>query len=75
MALTTLLAFFSRIIFARVLSQEYLGVSGLFTSILTVLSLAELGIGDAICYSLYEPLAKRDTEKVKALMQFYGKIY
>ncbi len=72
---TTLLSFVSRIVFARVLSQEYLGVSGLFTSILTVLSLAELGIGDAIGYSLYEPLAKNDLKKVQGLMQLYGKIY
>ena len=75
MGVTTLLAFVARIIFARILSQEYLGVSGLFTSILTVLSLTELGLGEAICYSLYEPLAKRDIEKIKALMNFYGKIY
>lgn len=75
MGITTLLAFVSRMIFARVLSQEYLGVSGLFTSILTVLSLAELGIGEAICYSLYEPLANNDSEKIQGLMQFYGKVY
>lgn len=75
MGITTFLAFVSRMIFARILSQEYLGVSGLFTSILTVLSLAELGIGEAICYSLYEPLAKDDSKKIQGLMQFYGKLY
>lgn len=67
--------FIARIIFIRILGAEYLGVNGLFTSILTMLSLVELGIGPAIIYSLYKPLAEKDTPKVKALMQLYKKAY
>lgn len=67
--------FIARIIFIRILGAEYLGVNGLFTSILTMLSLVELGIGPAIVYSLYKPLAEKDIPKVKALMQLYKRAY
>lgn len=64
-----------RIIFIRVIGQEYLGLNSVFTEILTALQLVELGVGPAIAYSLYKPLAKKDTEKVKALMDLYKKAY
>ena len=63
-----------RIAFIRVIG-EYLGVNGLFTDILTTLQLVELGIGPAIAYSLYKPLANNDTNKVKALMNLFRKAY
>ena len=64
-----------RIAFIRVIGQEYLGINGLFTDILAALQLVELGIGPAIAYSLYKPLANNDTEKVKSLMQLFKKAY
>lgn len=67
--------FIARIFFLRILGNEYLGINGLFTNILTVLSLAELGVGTAITYSLYKPLAEDDKNKCKMLMQLYKKIY
>lgn len=67
--------FLTRMIFVRVLSQEYLGMHGLFTNVLTVLSLAELGIGVAIIYSLYEPIEKQDKNKIQILMKLYKKSY
>lgn len=70
-----LASFIARIFFVRILGSEYLGLNGLFTNILTVLSLAELGVGSAITYSLYEPLAKKDFEKCKSLMKLYKYIY
>ena len=70
-----LVSFFARIIFIRILGKEYLGINGLFTNILTMLSLVELGIGPAIVFSLYKPLAENDTKKIKALMQLYKKSY
>ena len=70
-----IISFISRIFFIRILGSEYLGLNGLFTNILTVLSLAELGVGEAITYSLYKPLAKKDEYKCKMLMQFYKKVY
>lgn len=70
-----ILGFVSRTIFIKALGAEYLGVNGLFTEILTVLSFAELGIGNAMVYSLYRPLAEGDTEKIKSLMKLYEKTY
>lgn len=70
-----IISFIARIFFIKILGEEYLGINGLFTNILTVLSLAELGIGTAITYSLYEPLAKKDKEKCKSLMHLYKKVY
>lgn len=69
------LNFITRTIFIHELGAEYLGINGLFTNILTFLSLAELGIGNAIVYSMYKPLAKKDIQKLTALMNFYRKMY
>lgn len=74
-AVGILINFITRIFFIRTLGNEYLGLNGLFSNILTVLSLAELGIGTAIVYSLYAPLAIKDIKKCKMLMQLYKKIY
>ncbi len=73
--LNTVIGFVCRIIFVRTLSAEYLGVSGLFTNILSVLSLAELGISSAIIYALYKPIAEENHKKIAAIMQFYRKAY
>lgn len=56
------------------LGVEYLGLDGLFTSVLSVLNLAELGIGSAMIYSMYKPVAEDDTTRICALMQLY-KVY
>lgn len=69
------ISFVARIFFIKILGEVYLGVNGLFSNILTVLSLAELGIGEAITYSLYGPLAKKDEKKCVMFMQLYKKIY
>src|SRR5699024_4489473 len=50
-------------------------VNGLFTNILTMLSFAELGIGSAIIYKLYKPIANNDEDKVKTYLNFYKKAY
>ena len=68
---TLLLSFVARSFFIRFLSTEYLGISGLFSNILTILSFTELGIGNVMVYSLYAPLKKNDIEKIKALMDLY----
>ena len=72
---TILLSFIVRTVFIKVLSAEYLGINGLFTNIITMLSLADLGIGIAIPYTLYKPLANDDKRKLKSLMTLYSKIY
>ena len=60
----TILGFICRMVFVKCLAADYLGVNGLFTNILTMLSLAELGIGGAIGFALYKPLAEDDKEKI-----------
>lgn len=70
-----LLSFVSRTIFIHQLGVEYLGVNGLYTNILSVLSLADLGIGSAMAYTLYKPIAEKDYETLKSLTHFYKKIY
>ena len=71
----TLLGFVSRTIFIHVLSEDYLGVNGLYASILNVLSLTELGLSDIVVYSLYKPLAEGDEKQLTALMGYYKTIY
>ncbi|MGX7393562.1 lipopolysaccharide biosynthesis protein [Carnobacterium mobile] len=73
--LNILLSFGSRIVFVKMLNAEYLGVNGLFTDVLSILSLAELGFGSAIIYGLYKPLAVNNESKIKALMNFYSRVY
>jgi Membrane protein involved in the export of O-antigen and teichoic acid len=67
--------FITRTVFIYVLGAEYLGINGLFTNILTILSFAELGIGNAIVFNMYKPLATGDKEKIKTLMDLYKKAY
>lgn len=73
--LTVVLNFAVKTVFIKMLNDEYLGVNGLFTNIITMLSLADLGIGIAIPYSLYKPLANKDEHKINVLMNFYKKVY
>ena len=74
-AISLVTGFVSRSVFVRTLSAEYLGINGLFFNILSMLSLAELGIGAAIAYSLYRPVALGDTRGIRVLMAFYRRIY
>ena len=73
--LTILLNFAVRTIFIHCLNEAYLSVNGLFSNILTVLSLAELGFGSAMVYRMYAPVAVKDYQKTAALLYFYKKIY
>lgn len=72
---TILLSFITRTVFINCLGAGYLGINGLFTNILSVLSFAELGFGTAIIYALYKPLAEKNEKQVAALMHFYASIY
>jgi len=74
-ALSSLLGFISRTIFISTLGAEYLGLAGLLTNVLGVLSISELGISTAIGFSLYKPLAQREYKTVSALMSLYRKAY
>jgi len=69
------LQFFLRTVLIYTMGVEYLGLNGLFTNIFSFLNLAELGIGSAIVFSMYKPIAEGDTEKVKTLQAMYKKFY
>lgn len=73
--LNTILGFVCRVVFTQCLSADYLGVNGLFTNILAMLSFAELGVGSAVVFALYKPLAENDEAKVASLVKFYSKAY
>lgn len=73
--LTLILSFASRTVFIYTLGAEYLGLNGLFSNILSFLALSELGLGTAISFLLYKPLAIDDKERIKAVMAFYKKCY
>ena len=73
--LTILLNFIVRTIFIHCLNEAYLSVNGLYSNILTILSLAELGFGSAMVYRMYAPVAVKDYQKTAALLHFYKKIY
>ena len=70
-----LLPFVTRSIIIWKLGAEFLGLSSLFSSILQVLNMAELGFTSAVVFSLYKPIAQKDDETVCALMAFYKKTY
>lgn len=70
-----LLPFITRTVMIKTLGAEYLGLSSLYTSILSVLSISELGIGTAIVFSMYKPIAEDDNKVLCALLNAYRKIY
>lgn len=73
--LTVILQFIVRTVFIHTLGKEYLGINGLFSNIISVLALAELGIGSAIVFRLYKPLAEKDAQRIRVLLKFYRLAY
>jgi O-antigen/teichoic acid export membrane protein len=69
------LSFVNRTVFIYVLGVNYLGISGLFSDILSMLSLADLGFGVALTYSMYKPLAKHDYKRLAGLTNLYKQVY
>ena len=73
--LTIFLSFIVRTVFIKTLGKSYLGINGLFSNILTMLSLTELGLDTAINFKLYKPLSEHDEKRVRLLMKFYRQAY
>ena len=73
--LSVILSLVNRMVFTRCLPASYLGISGLFSNILSMLSLAELGVSGAIVYALYKPLAENDEQKIASLVRVFGTAY
>lgn len=73
--LNLVLGLVCRSVFIQMLGTAYLGVSGVFGNILTLFSLAEMGFGTALVFSMYKPLAENDRPKLGALMGLYRRVY
>lgn len=71
----TLFPFAIRTVLLYLLGSEYLGLDSLFSSILSFLSLTELGVGSALVYSMYKPVAENDTDLICALLNLYRRLY
>lgn len=69
------LRFITRTVFIYTLGKMFLGINGLFAEIMTMLSLTNLGVGTAIIYRLYKPIADNDEHQVRVLLKFYKKAY
>lgn len=74
-SVSIILSLINRMVFTRTLPASYLGISGLFSNILSMLSLTELGVGGAIVYALYKPLAEDDQDKVASIVKLFGQVY
>lgn len=75
MAINIILPFVTRTIIIYTLGTDYVGLGGLFTSILSVLSLSELGVGAAVTFSLYKPIAENNVNKVNSILNLYRTVY
>lgn len=73
--LNIIVPFLMRSVMLHYLGVEYLGLNGLFRSILSFLNLAELGVGSAMVFSMYKPIAEDDTDTICALMHLYRTLY
>lgn len=73
--ISNLLKFIVRFFFIKSLPIEFLGINGLLSNVLALLSFAELGIGQAIVYSLYKPIAANDKDEIISIMGLYKKLY
>ena len=71
----TVVPFLMRTAMIHFMGVEYLGLKSLFTSVLHVLNLAELGVGVAMVYSMYRPIAEDDEDTICALMKLYRRYY
>lgn len=67
--------FVMRRFFVRYISADYLGLDAVFTNIIGLMNLAELGIGSAIFYALYAPLAEKDEKRILGIMQLFARVY
>ena len=72
---TALMSFILRTVFIMHLNEDLLGINSTYGNILSLLNMAELGIGTALNFSLYGPVARGEKEKIKSYMQLYRKAY
>lgn len=75
MIVNLVISFTGRMVFIRILDASYLGINGLFSNILNILSMADLGMTTAMMFHLYKPIAENDNEKIKNLVGYFKRIY
>ena len=73
--ITLFLSFFSRKIFLEYLGADFIGLTGTLQNILSLLNIAELGIGGAIGFNLYKPIQEENKEKINELISLFGWFY
>lgn len=71
----SIIGFVNRKVFTVYLGSELLGLNGLVVSVISMLSLLELGVASSIGYSLYKPLEEKNYGEVKAIMQLFSRLY
>lgn len=72
---TIVFSFISRTVFINIMNADYLGVNGLFSNVLAILSFSEMGLSAAIIYNMYKPIAKNDFITIGSLLRFYKTAY
>lgn len=70
-AIILITAFIVQKALVATMGADYNGINGLFSSIISMMSLADLGIGTAIIYHMYQPVAERNTTMINTLLHFY----
>ncbi len=70
-----LFAFFARTVYIKILGAEYTGINGLYSNILTMLSLADFGVANVLAFFLYEALRSNDQNRIAAIIRAFRKIY
>lgn len=73
--ITIFFPFIIRTVLIKKIGIEYVGLNSLFSSILQVLNLTELGFASAVVYSMYKPIAENDKETICSLLNFYRRVY
>lgn len=73
--MTSLLPFITRTVFIRILGQNYLGIDSVFLNVINLLEIVNIGVGSAITYSVYKPIAQGDTERCRTLFRLYRTCY
>ena len=75
LVIVSVIPFILRTVMIRFIGEEYVGLNSLFTSILQVLSITELGLGDALVFYLYKPVAEKNVNKANEILNLYKTIY
>ncbi len=73
--ITIIISFISQNVLINTLGIEYSGLNGVFSNVISMLAILELGLGSQIIYHLYKPIAENDIKRIKQLMNFYKKCY